>query len=125
MGARVGVADTAGRVGRTPSSRDAAGAQRPIASPPPRAKRAAADSAGLGKNADTVSDARRQAKRRRYEMRTELWKLSTLDRVRKCGRVSRLPGGQVGARTARERSGYAGLTTCGSVWACPRCAARI
>ena len=51
--------------------------------------------------------------------------MSTLPRVRKCGRVTILPGGQVGVRKKDEAVGYAGLASCGSVWACPRCSARI
>lgn len=51
--------------------------------------------------------------------------MSTLPRVRKCGRVPILPGGHVGVRKKAEAVGYAGLATCGSVWACPRCSARI
>lgn len=54
-----------------------------------------------------------------------LWDMSTLERVRKCGRVAILPGGNVGVRKKDEAVGYAGLATCGSVWACPRCSARI
>lgn len=54
-----------------------------------------------------------------------LWDMSTLERVRKCGRVPVLPGGCVGVRRKDEAVGYAGLATCGSVWACPRCSARI
>lgn len=54
-----------------------------------------------------------------------LWDMSTLERVRKCGRVPVLPGGCVGVRRKDEVVGYAGLATCGSVWACPRCSARI
>lgn len=54
-----------------------------------------------------------------------LWDMSSLERVRKCGRVTILPGGNVGVRKKGEAVGYAGLATCGSVWACPRCSARI
>lgn len=54
-----------------------------------------------------------------------LWDMSTLKRVRKCGRVTVSPGGNVGVRKKGEAVGYAGLATCGSVWACPRCSARI
>lgn len=54
-----------------------------------------------------------------------LWDLSTLERVRKCGRVTIRPGGAVDVRKSGEAVGFAGLATCGSVWACPRCSARI
>jgi hypothetical protein len=56
--------------------------------------------------------------------RRELWRMSRIDRVRKCGRVARdllvrlsvTPSGDAGLR---------GLTTCGSVWACPVCALSV
>lgn len=47
-----------------------------------------------------------------------------------CGRVGVRPGGNVGLRitTAADGdriAGYSGLSTCGSVWACPVCSAKI
>lgn len=63
---------------------------------------------------------------RRYVRRGALWTLSDLERVRKCGRV---PNGAVGAgvglRIGPTGAGLAGLCTCGSVWSCPVCAAKI
>jgi Replication protein len=61
---------------------------------------------------------------RRYARRTLLWDVSTLERVRKCGRVRRdadvrVRGSEGGA------VGFAGLCSCGSVWACPVCNAKI
>jgi hypothetical protein len=64
------------------------------------------------------------ARRRwRHERRRFLWLASARERVRKCGRV-RLPGDTV----IRVRDGvahYAGLASCGDVWVCPVCSAKI
>lgn len=54
-----------------------------------------------------------------------LWDMSTLERVRKCGRVTVGPSGTVQVRKTGAAVGYGGLATCGSVWACPRCSAKI
>lgn len=102
------------------------------------APRAGASSAGdraagaLGNIANRSSDEAvrkvqgRKSKRFRYELRSRLlWRESTLDRVRACGRVSRSEGGAVGARCEAGQVGFSGLTHCGSVWACPVCAARV
>lgn len=61
----------------------------------------------------------------RWEARGVLWDHSTLPRVRKCGRVTVRPDGRVGVRANGESVGYAGLHTCGSVWACPVCNSKI
>lgn len=54
------------------------------------------------------------------------------DSGRKCGRVTILPKDhphhgyvQVRAGSAETPAGFGGLATCGSVWACPVCAAKI
>jgi hypothetical protein len=57
-----------------------------------------------------------------------LWQVSGLERVRKCRRVRH--GESVGLRrTVREgvmtAAGVEGVTTCGSVWACPCCSSKI
>jgi hypothetical protein len=62
--------------------------------------------------------------------RIGLWEESSLNRVRDCGRISILPSGTVGLRITGQPgpeavAGFAGLATCGSVWACPVCAAKI
>lgn len=80
---------------------------------------------------DTASAEERIAARRaeRYAARSVLWDLSQLRPVRKCGRVSHENAG-VGVRVTtaadgRRAAGFAGLVTCGSVWACPVCSAKI
>jgi hypothetical protein len=62
-------------------------------------------------------------------LRRRLWELSSLERVRKCGRVARTPDGGAVLRLSGDgdgrRAGVAGLVACGSPWACPCCAAKI
>lgn len=65
----------------------------------------------------------------RYAARHVLWSLSSIKRVRGCGRVARSADG-VGVRITvapdgSRDAGFAGLSTCGSVWACPVCSAKI
>lgn len=81
---------------------------------------------GAGKEASRSENAKSsEARTARWQALGLLWDMSSLARVRKCGRVAILPGGQVGVRKKSEAVGYAGLASCGSVWACPRCSARI
>lgn len=54
-----------------------------------------------------------------------LWHESHLDRVRSCGRWSVRADGHVQVRANGAAVGYAGLASCGSVWACPVCNSRI
>ena len=78
--------------------------------------------------ASDAREARRDARRKRYSSRAKLWDLSDLPRVRSCGRVSVIEGGivQLRGKAGNEcRAGYGGLATCGSVWACPVCSAKI
>lgn len=61
----------------------------------------------------------------RYARRGVLWNLSTLERVRKCGRTRHGVQGVALRRTAGGVVGYSGVCTCGSVWACPVCNSKI
>lgn len=61
----------------------------------------------------------------RYRRRGILWDVSTLERVRKCGRVRHDAQGVGLRRTSNGVSGFAGVCTCGSVWACPVCNAKV
>lgn len=73
----------------------------------------------------SVTEARRQE---RYTARHTLWDHSTLKRVRHCGRVVRSKTGvavKVTESPAGRSAGFSGLATCGSVWACPVCSAKI
>lgn len=64
-------------------------------------------------------------RRERYRRRGLLWEASSLERVRKCGRVPVMPGGSVAVRLHKGVAGFAGLASCGSVWADPVCNAKI
>ena len=64
-------------------------------------------------------------RRDRWETREILWHESRLDRVQSCGRWSVAPDGAVGVRKRGTAVGYSGLATCGSVWACPCCNAKV
>ena len=65
-------------------------------------------------------------KRLRYSLRSHLWGLSTIDRCRKCGRTRVVEKGTVALRISKDKgNGFAGLSTCGSVWVCPVCAAKV
>ncbi|RZT87105.1 hypothetical protein EV383_4012 [Pseudonocardia sediminis] len=76
-----------------------------------------------------------QAARRRerrdvaYQLRSRLWELSTLTRVRHCGRYTHAGVGAPGLRLsgdgASRRAGLSGLQSCGSTWSCPVCARKI
>jgi len=71
------------------------------------------------------ADARRSE---RYGARHLLWDLSKLKRVRSCGRVATAIGGvgvKVTSTPAGRCVGFSGLATCGSVWACPVCSAKV
>lgn len=88
--------------------------------------------AALGKYANSVSTAgqsaaqKHEAKRLRYALRSDLWDLSTIERCRKCGKTPVGEQGTVGLRvTADSGSGFSGLASCGSVWVCPVCAAKV
>ena len=68
---------------------------------------------------------RSDLRKRRYLGRSILWQESNLKRVRDCGRVAVTPGGSVAVRLRAGVAGFAGLATCGSVWADPVCNAKI
>lgn len=111
------------------------GPRPPKAGARPRASAASA----LGSYANNSSggpavvperEARRvQRRRRRAELRDRLRSFTTLDRVRACGAVTVTGVGGPTVRLSnvggRRVAGYAGLATCGSVWACPVCAAKV
>lgn len=89
----------------------------------------------LGTNASNLSDvgrleARKARKGGRYTVRRQAKKVRPGEsRLSDCGYVAIRPGGGVGLRgnaaAGGESSGYAGVSTCGSVWACPVCASKI
>lgn len=69
---------------------------------------------------DGKGSARRAA---RYDLRRMLWTYSDLPRLHHCGR-SRI-GSHVGVRGSSKWAGFSGLQSCGSVWACPVCSAKV
>lgn len=74
-----------------------------------------------GAKARSVNRSRRSD---RYASREFLWSESTLKRVRHCGRY-RTGAGDVQVRNVEGTGYYGGLQTCGSIWACPVCSAKI
>jgi Replication protein len=76
-----------------------------------------------------LAESRRARRRQRARFRDKLRAITTLDRVRQCGATTLTGTGGPVLRLAGEGAsrvaGYAGLVTCGSVWACPVCAAKI
>lgn len=75
------------------------------------------------------AEEKRKAQRtKRIKVRKEFGRVTTLDRLKKCGSTPVQNGGVVVRATATNdgvRAGYSGLSTCGSVWTCPVCAAKI
>lgn len=108
------------------------GAGAPAAAPPggalennannssPRLTRGFTDNQPL-----TRGDAPETLRVSRYRRRGLLWEVSTLPRVRKCGRTRHDTAGVALRQTASGVVGFAGVCTCGSVWACPVCSAKI
>ena len=73
----------------------------------------------------TDADTRVSRRHVRYAQREVLWSESRLERVRKCGRVPVTEGGMVTIKDNAGVAHYSGLATCGSIWACPVCSAKI
>src|SRR4051812_33179704 len=66
--------------------------------------------------------ARGQRQEARYKLRSSLRRVTSLKRLSSCG----LPmGGPMLVRIKGDVHHYAGMSTCGSGWACPVCAAKI
>jgi hypothetical protein len=61
----------------------------------------------------------------RWDARADLWELSSLQRVRHCGRVARSNVDAIALRAGAYGPSWAGLQHCGSVHAEPVCAATI
>lgn len=71
------------------------------------------------------AERRADLRKRRYLGRSILWQESGLKRVRDCGRVAVTEGGSVALRLSQGVAGFAGLASCGSVWADPVCNAKV
>lgn len=72
------------------------------------------------KSSKSTPDERRKA---RIARRSYLWGQTKLKRLKDCGRVP--IGSTVGVTLNNGHAGYVGLASCGSVWACPCCSAKI
>lgn len=66
---------------------------------------------------------RAELREQRFDLRDDLRRISTHRRLQRCGRVRVQPA--VGMRLTAGVAGFVGLETCGSVWVCPPCSARI
>jgi Replication protein len=110
---------------------------RPTRDVSPRSE-ARVDHRRLGNNANRVSPAgqtrdvqarRRHNRRRRSHLRHQVRGLTSLPRLRDCGAKTVTGFGgpilRISGAAGERVAGYAGLVTCGSVWACPVCAAKI
>src|SRR4051795_12828238 len=110
---------------------------RPTRDSLPRSS-ARVDHRRLGNYANRVSPAgqtrdisvrRRSNRRKRGQLRHQLRGTTTLSRLQDCGAktVNGLGGPilRVSGEGDERIAGYAGLVTCGSVWACPCCSAKI
>lgn len=120
---------------RESSGGGAVGAQRPGRAGEPKARPAAAAPGakrGTWHYAKHVSaelhdeaDQRQTRRHVRYAQLQVLWTHSEIERVRKCRRVTHSGTGHVVIRNNSGVAHYAGLTTCGSIWACPVCSAQV
>lgn len=78
-------------------------------------------------SSEAESAVRQDRRERRFAQRQALWAITSLDRVRKCGRTT---NGNVGDGLAAivvngSVAHWSGFCTCGSIWACPVCSAKI
>jgi len=78
-----------------------------------------------GEFLDHHADTRVTRRHIRFAQREVLHQESTLERVRKCGRATFGPTGDVLIRNNAGVAHYTGVTTCGSIWACPVCSGKI
>jgi hypothetical protein len=121
---QVAIASAAAARAQRPASGPAAGGSRRAA-----AAREAPASWHYAKHVSaylaTDADTRVSRRHVRHAQREVLWVESRIERVRKCGRVPVTDGGQVTIKDNGGVAHYAGLATCGSIWACPPCSAKI
>lgn len=64
-------------------------------------------------------------RRSRAKLRRVVQGFTALPRLSKCGRTTVTGSGAPVLRVSGTNAGYAGIATCGSVWCCPTCAAKI
>ena len=86
----------------------------------------AAGALGTSANRSGEVNPRQDKRRSRVGLRQVAARHGRASWLRDCGRKSVSVGGAVAVRGVRGGvAGYAGLDTCGSVWACPVCAGKI
>lgn len=121
------------------SSTGAGGSGRQAACPPAPSAAPGGSAAGLGTDAKSSSPAGHSVagvdpevthRAVRYATRRLLWSGSSLPRVRACGKHSTEEDGAVGVKVTAGTdggnvAGFRGVTTCGSVWSCPVCSAKV
>lgn len=78
-----------------------------------------------GNNSSTRPLAAAERRADRWDRRALLWRVSSLQSVRHCGRVPRSSSSGIEARARDGVAAYAGLQHCGSVWSEPVCSAKI
>lgn len=75
-----------------------------------------------------VESVRRGGRASRWRRRSQVQRISSIGRVRRCGMQRDPDAGTVLAVSNRpegRRAGVEGMVTCGSVWCCPVCAAKV
>lgn len=116
--------DEAGR-----RNREARSAARSAERGAQRRSREAEEAAALGNTRIVLPgdpDWRNSALERRYNVRRVIQQVTEgKHRVTECGWVPHGPRVSLRCSGDGERPGFAGVKTCGSVWACPVCAAKI
>lgn len=113
---------TNARSGKRDSKR---GSERPNRAASGRARRSrrAASGGALGNTQTALPESSQQRRGRRWEMRRGLKSVSKIKRLKKCGTPM---GAAVSVKFDEALgAGYGNLETCGSVWSCPVCAAKI
>ena len=83
-----------------------------------------------GEGVNTGTDGRLDVRRLRYRLRTAAARVLSQEAVNRCGRyVVEAPDAphpfEVAVKVGERGAHYSGLITCGSVWHCPVCAARV
>lgn len=74
---------------------------------------------------DLATAGRRRGRDERVQLRSKLWRLSSLPSVQSCSRSVLQHQGYVGVQLGGGVAGLSGLQACSSVSACPCCSARI
>ncbi|MFI2972744.1 protein rep, partial [Streptomyces sp. NPDC018584] len=78
-------------------------------------------------SSEAESDERKVRRAKRFSLREVAWTITTLDRIRKCGRTTNgnVADGMAAVVMNGDVAHWAGFCTCGSIWGCPVCAAKI